>query len=178
MQKWLRFYIIDRAAVLRAAQSQPPSKAERQLHELAAETRAVVTPCIKLCRSSHSQVQALAFACAITSAVRVCAAAAEDKCHGALTADDHRWGLATLDGEIATLRCAVVVAKGPSQLSDVTANALRDERGRLAYAVCADAAAGDAVEQVPAALSGEGAKLAEFIRKRPCLLYTSPSPRD
>jgi hypothetical protein len=167
LQKWLRFYIIDRAAVLRAAQLQPPSKAEKQLHELAAETRAVVTPCIKLCRSSHSQVQALAFACAITSAVRVCAAAAEDKCHGALTADDHRWGLATLDGEIATLRCAVVVAKGPSQLSDVTANALRDERGRLAYAICADAAACDEDEQVPAALSGEGVKLAEFIRKRP-----------
>ena len=68
LQKWLRFYIIDRAAVLRAAQLQPPSKAEKQLHELAAETRAVVTPCIKLCRASHSQVQALAFACALTSA--------------------------------------------------------------------------------------------------------------
>ena len=167
LQKWLRFYIIDRAAVLRAAQLQPPSKAEKQLHELAAETRAVVTPCIKLCRASHSQVQALAFACALTSAVRVCAAAAEDKCHGALTADDHRWGLAILDGEIATLRCAVVVANGPSQLSDVTANALRDERERLAYAICADAAACDDDEQVPAALSGEGVKLAEFIRKRP-----------
>ena len=167
LQKWLRFYIVDRAAVLRAAQLQPPSKAEKQLHELAAETRAVVTPCIKLCRASHSQVQALAFACALTSAVRVCAAAAEDKCHGALTADDHRWGLAILDGEIATLRCAVVVAKGPSQLSDVTANSLRDERGRLAYAVCADAAACSDDASVPAALSGEGAKLAELIRKRP-----------
>ena len=52
-------------------------------------------------------------------------------------------------------------------MSDVTANALRDEQGRLAYAICADAAAGDAEEQVPAALSGEGVKLAEFIRKRP-----------
>ena len=72
-----------------------------------------------------------------------------------------------LDGEIATLRCAVVVAKGPSQQNDVTANSLRDERGRLAYAVCADAAACDEDEQVPAALSGEGVKLAELIRKRP-----------
>jgi len=44
---------------------------------------------------------------------------------------------------------------------------LRDERGRLAYAICADAAACDEDEQVPAALSGEGVKLAEFIRKRP-----------
>ena len=61
----------------------------------------------------------------------------------------------------------MVVAKGPSQQTDVTANALRDERGRLAYTICADAAAGDAEEQVPAALSGEGVKLAEFIRKRP-----------
>ena len=52
-------------------------------------------------------------------------------------------------------------------MSDVTANALRDERGRLAYAICADAAACDEDEQVPAALSGEGAKLAELIRKRP-----------
>ena len=166
-QKWLRFYVIDHTGALRAAQLAPPSRAEAALHELAASVRDVVQPVIRLCRASTAQAQALALACSLTAAVRICATAAEDRCHGVFTADDRRWGLPSLDGEISTLRCAAVLAAGPSRQKTVTANALRDEAGALAYAVCEDAAVCSEETEVPAALGGDGVKLAELVRKRP-----------